>query len=379
MRPGCPASARATIPSGGRPRDSTAVARLRAAGGVLDRQDQRRCRPSRARSLPPPRRSGALTGRLVERRGGGRGERRLTARGRQRQRRLDPTPRGVVRCRRLQAVVRARARRRVTTRGWASSTTAGRSSARSPARRATPGSRSASWPGPTAHDPGAVPVALGDPGSVAIAGLRVATLGASDPVEEAVELLLAGGAAAGCRPATVNGRRGRGRDPALLASELADRSGGRPTPARLGPLPSPPAGHGGGLRRGRVARGGGTGTAPTADGRRRLPVDAPVEPHRLAGDEPAVGQHRRRPPAGGPGGRARHGRTTSSSPWRPGSRPPSSRPSRGVSCSRGSRRWRGRWRRAPSRSPAPARGWWPARPGASSCGSWSSRGSRRPS
>ena len=58
--------------------------------------------------------------------------------------------------------------------------------------------------GPDGHDPGAVPVALGDPGSVAIAGLRVAALGASDPVEEAVELLLAGGATAGRGPATVN-------------------------------------------------------------------------------------------------------------------------------------------------------------------------------
>jgi Asp-tRNA(Asn)/Glu-tRNA(Gln) amidotransferase A subunit family amidase len=38
-------------------------------------------------------------------------------------------------------------------------------------------------------------VALGDPASVVIAGLRVATLEASGPVEEAVDMLLAGGAA----------------------------------------------------------------------------------------------------------------------------------------------------------------------------------------
>ncbi len=45
-------------------------------------------------------------------------------------------------------------RRQVTTRGSASSTTVARSSARSPARRGTPGSCSASWPGPTGTIPG---------------------------------------------------------------------------------------------------------------------------------------------------------------------------------------------------------------------------------
>ena len=60
--------------------------------------------------------------------------------------------------------------------------------------------------GPDGHDPGAVPVVLGDPGSVTIAGLRVAALGTAAAVEEAVDLLGASGAtvAAGSSPAIVD-------------------------------------------------------------------------------------------------------------------------------------------------------------------------------
>jgi amidase len=54
--------------------------------------------------------------------------------------------------------------------------------------------------GPDGHDPGAVPVALGDPWSVALRGLRVARLWASGPVEEAVDLLVAGGATPAADP-----------------------------------------------------------------------------------------------------------------------------------------------------------------------------------
>ena len=226
------------------------------------RQDQRRCRPPRARSLPPPRRSGALAGRLVERRGGGRGERRLTARDRQRQRRLDPAPCGLVRCRRLQAVVRARP-------------DDGSLPAGGPAPRRPDGRR-------PAHPLGARRLARARrPGRARRArsrrragGARRSGVGRDRRAAGRRTRGVGPGrggrrAAAGRRrhggggPATVDRRRGRGRDPALLAPELADRSGGRPTPARLGPLPPPPAGYGGGLRRDRVARGGGAGTAPT--------------------------------------------------------------------------------------------------------------------
>ena len=60
--------------------------------------------------------------------------------------------------------------------------------------------------GPDGHDPGAVPVVLGDPGSVTIAGLRVAALGTAAGVEEAVDLLGARGArpVAGPSPAIVD-------------------------------------------------------------------------------------------------------------------------------------------------------------------------------
>ena len=54
--------------------------------------------------------------------------------------------------------------------------------------------------GPDGHDPGAVPVALGDPGSVAIAGLRVAALGTSGRSRRPWTCWSAGGATAAVGP-----------------------------------------------------------------------------------------------------------------------------------------------------------------------------------
>ena len=185
MRSGCPASARATIPSGGRRGDSTAVARLRAAGGVLIAKtnvgvDHPVHGPCHHPVDPARSPGGSSSGEAVVVASGASplgigsdsgGSIRLPAAwcgavGFKPSYGLVPTTGHYPRVGQLH-------------------------DGRTVVGPLTRSARDA-WlalgvlAGPDGHDPGAVPVALGDPGSVAIAGLRVATLGASDPVEEAV-------------------------------------------------------------------------------------------------------------------------------------------------------------------------------------------------
>ena len=140
---GIPTTCSSRILEGWRPPyDATVVERLRAAGAVVDRQDQpRRVRDGLehgelgVRPDPQPARPDPVPGRVERReRGGGRGRLRRR-RLRQRHRRLDPPAGGAVRRRRRQADLRRRQPLRARSPSPAASTRSARSPTPSPTPR----------------------------------------------------------------------------------------------------------------------------------------------------------------------------------------------------------------------------------------------------